>query len=55
MFYCFCFITYIRFFVKILIAVNVNLSKDLNFSVLGCSKLMMTLVNVSLKFQMLIS
>ena len=32
MFYCFSFSAYIRFFVKVLIETNVNISNELNFS-----------------------
>ena len=55
MFYCFIFSSYVRFFLQIYIETNVNISNKINFSGPGCSKLMMSLVNVSLKFQTLIS
>ena len=32
LFYCFNFSTYIRFFVKVLLGTNVNISNELNFS-----------------------
>ena len=53
--YCFNISVRIRFFVQILMKMNVNISNELNFSGLGCSKLTTSLVNISIKFQTLIS
>ena len=55
MFHYFNFSSYIRFFVKALNEKNINISNEIIFSGPSCSKLTTSLVNVSLKFQTLIS